>query len=183
MPPRASAFFVRKLYDRIKQREILDPNFLPHEELSVLLDLSRQDLIDIVDFLGLYDLADEVRHMVDKKSLQTVYACLDNKKMQFVRMCLHQKSKFSAPKLNLQNWHGDCAELLMMMHQRGLYRLGKALSGSHPHFLWHLLRRFDTGRSALLQKYYAPQASPGVTSSLVQQVTNVMNFLKQKSET
>ena len=103
--------------------------------------------------------------------------------MQFLRMCVHQKNKFVAPKLNVQKWNGDCVELLHTLHQRGLYRLGKALSGSHPHFLWHLSRRFDIGRSALLEKYYAKQASPGITSALVQQVINVLNFLKQKSET
>lgn len=182
MPKRASAFFVRKIYSQIQQPDVLAPEFLPKGNLSVLLDLSRKELVDLVDFLGLYDLAEEVRHIVDKKSLQTVYACLDNKKLQFVSMSLHQKSRFVVPKLDLQKWNGNCTELLHTLHERGLYRLGKALSGSHPDFLWHLSRRFDTGRGAILEKYYTKQASPGVTSALVQQVINVMNFLKQKSE-
>lgn len=183
MPPRACAFFVRKLYDEMHQPDILAPSLLPMGDLSALLDLSRKELVDIVDFLGLYDLAEEVRHVVDKKSLQVVYGCLDNKKLQFVRLCLHQKSKIATPKLDLQKWSGNCEGLLHTLHQRGLYRLGKALNGSHPHFLWHLQHRFDTGRSAFLEKYYARQASPGITSALVQQVINVMNFLKHKSET
>lgn len=182
IPPRASAFFVKKVYDKIRQPDVLAPGFLPKGDLSVLLDLSRNELIVLVDFLGLYDLADDVSQIVDKKSLQIVYACLDNKKIQFVRMCLHQKSKFAAPKLDLQKWNGDCRVLMQILHQRGLYRLGKALSGSHPHFLWHLFHRLDTGRSAILKKHCASQASPGITSTLVQQVMNVMNFLKQKGE-
>ncbi len=182
LPPRASFFFVKKLYDQVHQPDVLDPTLLLKDNLSILLDLSRKELMDLVDFLGLYDLAEEVRYIVDKKSLQSVYSCLDNKKLQFVRICLHQKNKLAVPKLNLQKWNGNCVELANTLHQRGLYRLGKALSGCHPNFLWHLSRRFDTGRSKVLEKYYAKQPSPGITSSLVQQVMNVMNYLKQKSE-
>jgi hypothetical protein len=182
MPPRAAAFFLRKLYEEVRQPEVLAPDLLPKGNLSILLDLPRQELIDLIDYLGLYDLAEEVRHIVDKKSLQTIYGCLGQKKLQFMRLCLHQKSKFAAQKMNLQKWNGDCEELLQTLHQRGLYRFGKALCGTHPHFLWHLSRRLDTGRSAMLEKYYTTQASPGVTSQLGQQIINVLNFLKQKSE-
>lgn len=182
IPQRVSIFFQRKIYEQIRQPDILPPGFLPKDNLSVLLDLSLPQLIDLINFLGIYDLSEEVRHMVEKKSLQAVYSCLDNKRMQFLRLCLHQKSKFAAPQLNLQKWKGECEELLRMLHQRGLYRLGKALCGSDPHFLWHLSRRFDTGRSAILEKYYNAKPSPGITSVLIQQVTNVLNFLKQKSE-
>lgn len=179
---RANDFFVKKLFEQIYPHDILPPGLLPKENLSLLLDLSRRELLQLLDFLGLFDLAEEVRHIVDKKKLQTIYACLDNKKMKFMRMCLHQKSKIAVAKLDLQNWKGDCSSLSQTLHQRGLYRLGKALNGSHPHFLWYLSRKFDTGRSALLEKCYTRQATPGITSAIVQQVLNVINFLKQKSE-
>lgn len=183
LPAHARTFFIKKIYDQVKQSDILPLHFLPKEELSDLLNLNRIELIELIDFLGLYDLAEEVRYIVDKKNLQNVYKCLDNKKMQFVRICLHQKSRFSVAKLDLKKWNGDCSVLLQQLHQRGLYRLGKALSGAHPHFMWYFSRKIDTGRSAIIYKYYKTQASPGIASALVQQVTSVMNFLKQKSET
>nr|WP_166156562.1 hypothetical protein [Neochlamydia sp. AcF84]NGY95337.1 hypothetical protein [Neochlamydia sp. AcF84] len=182
MPKLASAFFTKKLYDQIKQTEILSPAFLPKQDLSILLTLSRMEIIYLIDFLGLYDLAEELRHVVDKKSLQKVYACLDNKKIQFVRLCLHQKSRFITAKMDLQKWKGEGAELQRKIHQRGLYRLGKALSGTHPHCMWYLLRKLDTGRSAIIEKHYKPQSNPAITSVLIQQVINVINFLKLKSE-
>lgn len=181
IPPRAGAFFVRKLYEQIHEPDILDPSFLPKENLSILLDLSQKEMMEVIDFLGLYDLAESMRNIVDKKSLQIVYTCLDHKKLQFLRMCLHHKSKIAAPKLDLQKWGTECEEFLKTLHQRGLYRLGKALSGSNPSLLWHLTHRLDTGRSALIEKYCSKQANPGITTPLSQQVMNVMNFLKHKS--
>lgn len=182
MPKPARAFFIRKLYDQVKQTEILSPAFLPKQDLSILLALSRREIIYLIDFLGLYDLAEELRHVVDKKSLQKVYACLDSKKIQFIRLCLHQKSRFIAAKMDLQKWKGESTELQRKIHQRGLYRLGKALSGTHSHFMWYLLRKLDIGRSAIIEKHYKLPSSPAVTSVLIQQVINVMNFLKSKSE-
>ncbi len=181
MPTRAKAFFLKELYDQIKQPSVLPFALLPKNNLSVLLNLSRQELVNLVDFLGLYDLTEEVKQIVDKKDLQRVYVCLDNKKLQFIRTCLHQKNKLAQQKLDLQKWNGDKAELLQTLHKRGLYRLGKALSGSSPDFLWHFMRRFDTVRSSILEKYCNKQSIQGVTSSYVQQVINVLNFLKEKS--
>lgn len=181
LPPRAGAFFVKKLFDQVQEPEILASHFLPPNELSILLDFSRKDLVNLIDYLGLYDLTEEIRHMVNKKDLQTIYACLDQKKMQFVRMCLHQKAKIVPQKIDLQKWNGNCEELHNTLHKRGLYRLGKALSGSHPHFFWHFSHKLDVGRGKILEKYYKTEPSPGVTSALVQQIMNVINFLKPKS--
>ncbi len=183
LSPPVKAFLVKKLYEQIQEPAILAPSLLPSENLSMLLSLSTKEMIEIIDFLGVYDLADAVKPIVDKKSLKNVYMCLDPKKMQFMRQGMFQTSKIVAPKLDLQKWSGDCGELLRLLHQRGLYRLGKALTGSNPHFLWHLSRRFDVGRSAILKRYYTSESSQSITSALVQQVINVMNFLKQKSGT
>ena len=94
MAPRAGAFFVRKLYDEIHQPDILPPNFLPKENLSILLDLKRSELIDLIDFLGLYDLADEVRHIGTKKNCK-----------RFMRVWIVKKCNFygcvSIKKINL----------------------------------------------------------------------------------
>lgn len=183
LTPPAKAFLMRKLYDKIQDPEILTPSLLPSENLSVLLNMSSKELVKIIDFLGLYDLAEAVKNIVDKAALKTVYQCLDQKKMQFMRLGMYHTSKIVTRKLDLKKWQGDCDELLRILHQRGLYRLGKALNGSNPHFLWHLSHRFDVGRSAILKRYYSAPSSPGITSALVQQVMNVLNFLKEKSET
>ncbi len=77
-------------------------------------------------------------------------------------------------------WRLFCS--FAILHQRGLYRLGKALSASHPDFLWHLSHRLDTGRSAILKKYYAKPINPSISTVLVQQIQNVLNFIKSKSD-
>ena len=182
IPSVAGEFLIKKLYMQVRDPDVLAAGFLPLDDLSGLLELSRTELIQMIDYLGLYDLADTVRHLVDKKSLQAVYACMDQKKMQFLRTCLHQKSKFTTTKMDLQKWNSDCHVLHKMLHQRGLYRLGKALTGSHPHFLWHFFRKLDTGRGSILKKYSSSEVNPAARTALIQQTISVLNFLKTKSE-
>lgn len=175
-------FFLDIFYNRFKDPQVLPLPFLPVTPLSTLGSCSKDQLVELIDFLGVYDLAEEIRQIIDKQVLKSLYLCLSPKKQEFLRLCLHHKDKLSAPKLELDDWEGDKKKLEIILHRRGLYRFGKALSGQHPHFLWHLTHKLDTGRGKALAKYYTENELPGVTPALAQQIFNVLNFLKKKSE-
>lgn len=175
-------FFLGLFYDHFKDPAVLPVSFLPETPLRVLLNFTKEELVELIDLLGIYDLAEEIRQIIDKKKLQSLYLCLSEKKQQFLRICLHHRDKLSSPKLELNNWYGDPEKLESILHKRGLHRLGKALSGQHPDFFWHLAHKLDTGRGMLLQKYFTSVAIPGVTAMLIQQVMNVLNFLNKKSD-
>lgn len=177
------SFLLFSLYQKFKDKDIIPLTYLPPSPLAPLIELNKPELLNVIDFLGLHDLAEEIRQIVDQKVLKTIYHCLPPKKQKFLRTCLRQKEKLVTPKLGLEKWQGDCKKLEHMLHRRGLLRLGKALSGQHPHFIWHIVHFLDTGRGALLSQYISKEATPGVTPALIQQVINIININKQKSET
>lgn len=177
--PNFQSYFLSPLYRQLlPENGILPRSFLPESPLSFLLEASKDQLTDLFDYLGLYDLADKIREVVDKKYLQSIYKCLSPKQQQFIRMCLHQKEKVVAPKLVLTQWSGDCKELNLLLHRRGMARFGKALCGQHQDFFWYISHVLDTGRSSSLEKYYH-QETPKATPVLVQQVTTTFNFLNK----
>lgn len=176
--PLVKDFLLNSIYRYVQDPNVMPLEYLPQGPLNRLFDFEKQELVELIDFLGLYDLAIEIRSIVDKKILQQVYNCMTPKKQQFLRICLHQKEKITTPRLELEGWHGDCKKLNALLHKRGLLRLGKALAGQHPDFLWHFTRILDTGRGAIISKYYQKEAIPNVTTALTQQVINVMNSLK-----
>lgn len=163
-------------------KEILPIIMLPKSPFNFLIDSNKKDIMELIDFLGLYDLAEEIRHIVDQKQLKTIYMCLTSRKQQFLRQCLYQKDKLVAPKLGLNKWSGECDQLEKILHKRGLFRLGKALCGQHKDLVWYFTHVMDTGRSTILQQFYSEKSIPGITPILVQQVLNVMNLIKKKSE-
>ena len=174
-------FLVNFLYSHLEKNEILPLPFLPVSLLQELVTKSKKELIEIIEFLGLYDLAGEIRHVVDKKLLKSFYACLSASEQQFLRICLHQKERLQAPPLDLDQWQGERVKLKTLLHRRGLLRLSKALSGQHPDFVWHITHTLDTGRGLLIQKNYSEKEIPGITSALITQVNHVINFLKKST--
>lgn len=182
LAPPFKKVFMNTLYKNISNQEILPLEFLPETPVTFLARLTKSELVEIIDFLGIYDLAQEVRHVVDKNKLKKLYLCLTPIKQKFLRLCLHQKDKLVSAKLELENWKGDVPTFENILHRRGLLRLGKTLSGQNPQLIWYITRILDTGRSTILNKYITEKESSGVTTALMQQVNNVINFLKKKSE-
>lgn len=183
LSPMVKSYILNQLYKQIKGIDkILPFEYLPETQMTILGHSSKQDLVELIEFLGINDLSEEIRHIVDRKILKNVYTCLTPKEQQYLKICMHHKDKVATPSLGLDKWSGNCDKLKTVLQTRGLVRLGKALSGEHPDFMWHLIHALDTGRGQALLKYYSKSAVPGITSALAQQVSNLMNFLKKKSE-
>lgn len=174
----AKTFIVTKLCYQLKIDEHIPLEYLAESELSPLLKWTKQQLIDLMDFLGLYDLASEVRRIVNRDHLKNIYTCLTPKQFYYLKVCLHQKEQITSPKLGIDPSKQDCAKLKQVIHRRGLSRLGKALGEEHPDFVWYIAHCLDTGRGSILLKEYQSKVTPKVTSILKQQVLNLMNFLK-----
>lgn len=172
-------FFLRILYQTLDADDRLPIEYLPESPLSPLMHWSKTELVDLIDFLGLHDLSGELRQVVAKQALSSIYECLSPKQAVYLKMCLHQKETVKSAPLKINFKQLDCDQLLKDLHRRGLMRLGKALSGQHPDFIWYLSRTLDTGRGSLLSQFYSPQPTPKVTQALTIQVVNLMNFLKK----
>jgi len=176
-------FLLNKLLLQVKPQSILPIEYLPDNPVAFLSKKTKQELVEIIHFLGLYDLAESIRHIIDKTFLQKLYKCLSNKQKQFLRTCLHQQEKIVTPRMEMSLWHGDCRKLDQMLQRRGLLRLGKALCGLHQDFAWYVAHILDTGRGSILLNHYSTDIAPGVSSRLVQQLVNLTNFLNSKAGT
>lgn len=174
-------FLLDRLYKLVKPKEVLPRSFLPRSQLDDLFKLNKAQLVNIIDLLGIYDLAEEVRFIINKEQVNKIHNCLTPKQKQFLKLSLHQKEKLVATPLDLKKWDGDCKTLALVLHQRGLIRMGKALCGQHPDALWYLTHTLDKGRGEILNRHYIPTPISGVTSALIQQVLTLINFLNLKS--
>lgn len=173
-------YLLKELAEKMSLTNLLPVAFLPKEPLTFLIDSTKSELVDFVNFLGLYDLAEEVKTIVNKTLLKSIYSGLTPQQQKFLRNCLHQRHRFTPAKMGLINWQGDPAELHRLLHRRGIVRLGYALSGHHPDLLWYISRRLDIGRGRLLEKSYSANEIPSVTIPLQQQVLAIINFLKKQ---
>lgn len=180
LSPPTKNFILNLIYDNLKAEEHVPLEYLPESAFTPLTSWSKGKLVLMADFLGLHDLASEVRRIVNKDHLKNIYGCLTPQQYNYLSICLHQREKIVAPKLGIDLTKQDCTKLKQLLHKRGLIRLGKALSGQNPDLVWYIAHILDAGRGKILLSAYKPDVEPKVTELLKDQVTNLMNFLKSE---
>jgi len=180
-PAALKPFFWNQFLTELGFNNRLPESLLPQSPLVPLLQRSKNELIRIIDYIALQDLAKEVRKIVDKKQLKKIVSCLSQKRKEFLQSCLRKKDKLKVPPLGLDRWDGKEKSLILMLHKRGMLRFAKALSGQHPDLVWHILHTLDTGRANYITKYLEEQELPGITKALQDHMLKVHQLLYPES--
>lgn len=181
--PSVKRFLLDRFFHHWNLEGVLPLSFLPPSPLKPLLDMNKDELVLLIDYLSLYDVAEAVRHIVDKNRLKAIYRALTPDEQAYLRVCIHKKERIASPKLNMEKWDGDPEKLRIILHRRGMFRLSKAISGQSKEFLWHLVHILDTGRGKTVEEEYEEKEVPGITPFLIQQLKGVLDYLKNKSST
>jgi hypothetical protein len=155
---------------------------IPECDASFLLKLKKDEILDLIDFLAIFDLSQEIRVIVDKKLIQNLYLCLNDEKQKFLKVCLHQKEKVPAPPLNLEHWDGDAEKLNRILHHRGLVRLAVAISGQPKDFIWHFIHILDSGRGEKLKRYIKSEKMGFATEQRMQQIQIALKTLQKRTK-
>jgi hypothetical protein len=182
LSPAVRSFLLSHLYEKIEGiGEVIPEAYLAPEPLQPLLALNRPMLLELFDLLGLYDLAVNVKKIVNKEKLEQINSCLSPLRRKFLNLLVSHPARLQISELDLTSWKGDGNKLNKILHRRGIIRVAKALSGSSQDFLWHVVHRLDTGRGDIIKRYYSEEAMP-ISSVLTEQVLYIINVLTRKSQ-
>lgn len=171
-------FLIAYLHSQWKEHEAPPKELLPTWELSSLLDMTRQEFLEVVDLLAMHDLVEEMRHIVDKRLLQAVLEQLSSEQQHYLRMLLRQKSRLKPTSLSIKELLKEGTKFPQTLHKLGLKRMAFALSGASPDFLWHILHRIDLPRAKFLQNHIQKEEVPNQTPQALVQVVHSIQFLK-----
>lgn len=180
-PAKVRSYLLNQLAAQIIPLDLLPVAYLPTTPLSPLAKLSKDELIQLIDYLGLRDLAEALRSVVNKKLLQAVNSCLQATELQLLKNYLQQREQLKVPKLVFDKWDGKRDSLRLLYHQRGLARLAKALAGQQREIIWHVMHHLDHRRAMAVESQRPPEAIPGVTPILVHQTVSILEFLKRQT--
>ncbi|MCB1107881.1 MAG: hypothetical protein KDK76_07285 [Chlamydiia bacterium] len=163
------------------QKEFLPFEFLPDHPLNVLLDLTKRELQSLVDYLGLHDLALELKHVIQSHQIKKIQQVLSKGERDYLKSLLKTKEPFTFARLNLDGWNGDGEKLKAILHHRGFNRLAKGLFGCHPSLLWHISHRLDTGRTKILRKFFTDINNDEAHKALTKQILELIPTIKEGS--
>lgn len=172
-------FIINNLFNNIGELPELPLEYLPESDLSPLAKLKGKALSQICDYLGLYDLAAELRYIVDKVSIQNLYSCLTPQETSYLKGCLQKKERITVPKLGIDPRKKEPEKWREIIHKRGLLRLEKALAGQNRNLVWYISRAIEKEEGISLYQSFTANPIPEVTAILKTQTMQVANFLKK----
>jgi hypothetical protein len=175
-----SLLFQAWIEDKPSNRQAKPIEFLSESALLPLLSLSKHDIIKIIDLLSMHDLANEVRHIVDKTHLQAILCLLSQEQRNYLRECLHQVSKIPALPLNAKVVYKDKKTFIKTLHRHGMERFALALSGAPRDLLWHFLHILDSGRAKIFEALIKNEEVPKSTAIVRLEVLQIMQRIQAK---
>lgn len=150
--------------------QMLPINYLPPSKLHQLLALTKKELTRLIDRLSIYDLAMELRQIVETKILKKIYSLLTEEERMALKAIGSHKDSFVIGKLGIDRWDGSEESLRTLLHKRGLARFGAGLSGQDPDFIWYICHQLDIGRGSALHKLCMNEPIHGVTDAIISQI-------------
>ncbi len=180
-PPFIRDILFKKWISFVFPKEQLPIQCLPKTEFSFLLELPKNQLVSLINYLGLCELADLLKRVVDKKQIMTFFSFLTKDEQYFLKQSMQKKELFRLNDKTFQTLlkKGMAGEksLRDYLHTQGLIRLGIILSKTGEEFLWHFGHKLDTGRAKILLKYSSKTVPDPIKEALTMQFFSVLNKL------
>jgi len=179
LSPFAEDFFRDVLIKSLvgEENTLLPIEYLPESELNILTQFSKKEMTQLIDFLSLYDLALEIRQIVETKILKKIYSLLTEDQKKFLKSIMAQKEHPALTKLGLDRWDGNEEVFRYLLHRRGLMRLAIALSREHPDLLWYVCHILDIGRGTALSKSAQKEAKTHLAHAISQNIMELVPLI------
>jgi hypothetical protein len=169
-----TSFLRQVLTNALHPEPLLPIHLLPPSPLNLLIEIEKKKLIQLIDLLSLYDLASELRQIVETKILQKIYSFLSEDEKLFLKIARGHKEPYPPAHIRLDQWDGSKQTLRLTLHRIGLARLGSALSGQDADLIWYVCHRLDVGRGKTLEKLCSQETMPGIAQWLIEQMKELL---------
>jgi hypothetical protein len=153
LTPTGRSYLRNDLLQKIPGYEDLAPmQALPESTLNMLAKLSFNDLLKLIFSLGLKDLSQYLKVIIDKNKRKAIEGALSAEEWQMLEQLSMKKDPLASGKEVFDAWNLEPEKLRLLIEQRGINRLAKALFGEHPSLHWYVLHILDTARANFLHK-------------------------------
>lgn len=175
LAPAPTAFLLGNLLGLLGTPAVVPLACLAEAPLQLLIHLDPRVLVRLIGYLGLIDMAGEMKKTIDSKLLREADALLADRQRRYLQQWMRESDPMPGPRHGLSAWASDIGRHLQ---QSGLIRLGRALSKHDRSFIWHLAHRLDTGRGRWIMAHAQETIAPKMAERLVGQVETASQFLQ-----
>lgn len=152
---------------------------LPISPLNKLLELTSTQLSSLIDFLGLYDLAIEMRLIIDTIKIKKIQSVLSKEKIIFLSLLAGRQEPQLFKRAELNFWNEKPEDLLSLLHKKGMNRLAKVLYPEDPNFVYYIKLRMSTDQVAIFSPLHKKSEHAKTYKILAGQIMDVLTFFKK----
>ena len=170
-------FFQMLLFEKIinLNEELLPQEYLPPSDLNFLLELTKKEIITLIDYLALFDLSSSINKVLDPTVLKKIDSFLSDEQKQFVKSKKNYKEPFSFPVLKFHEAIDSKEEFDLLLHKRGLNRFAQGFCAQDISLIWYICHKLDIGRGKVLYKLCREERAP---QEIIKTITsNIMELL------
>lgn len=171
LPPNMKHYFLTKFLQTLFPNDLPLPfSYLPDHPLSFLLESNIEKLNKLCFYLGLYDIAPELKTVLKGSILKAFETTLSSDEANFCRTISALRTPFSLGPVGLNQWNEDKSLLRKIIFERGLYRIGIGLNGACSDFVWYITHLLPKETAALLHKFLKTTVDPSTLTLISQQI-------------
>lgn len=153
------------------QPSILPFSYFPDHPLLCLVKADGIEISTLCCFLGLFDLADEIRTLIDGKLLKKLEEALSPDELSLIgEISSKRMGKVPFGKIGLSHWNGEVHLLRGVIKERGINRLAKALCQSFSDLIWMVEHIMDAKMKMEFQRYRVEMGDRKQVDLLIEQV-------------
>lgn len=160
--------------------DLLLIELLPHSALNTLLDVSHEAMQLLVEYLGLHDLAVEIRQIIDTMKLKKIHSVLSPDQEAYLKGLLQKKEAVLFKRMELTKWDGKSESLEKVLYHRGLNRLAKALYPENTSLLWYISHMLPWEEANSLQSLCKPLEHAKAAALLSHQILEILPIIQNK---
>lgn len=181
--PPLKTFLQKKIIDvLLADNPTLPPiEGLPTSPLHCLLELSPAQFSIFIDFLGLYDLAIEMRLIIDTVKIKKIQSILSKEKMIFLSLLSNRQEPQLFKRIDRNLCDGKIENLPNLLHKKGMNRLAKALYPEDPDFIYYIKLRMSSDEFAVFLPLHKKSENAKTYKILIGQIMDVLTFFKKNN--
>lgn len=147
-------------------------SLLGDDKFLALTKASKEQLILLCRYLGLYDLVYEVKKVLRSSILKNLEKALTDDELSFLGVIQKERSVAHFMDIGLNHWDGNVEILLDVLFKRGINRLAKALYMSSDALVWYITHTLDKTTALTLSDLRFDLKNPQIIEGLREQVFN-----------